>query len=219
MIEMLPDDWLKALADRLQGVDFETLDRLLVEKRRTPEVYPPPSLVFAALEMTRFADVKAVILGQDPYPNPGEACGLAFSVPRGVPRPLSLRRIFQKVSDDLGVEVPEDATLEPWANNGVLLFNTSLTVEAGHPNSHRGLWAPFTRAVLDVLRCQPRGIAFLLWGAQAQRLGSAIPQPPHTVLKSDHPAARRAASDLRSFASSHPFLDTGDRVNWSLSPR
>jgi uracil-DNA glycosylase len=172
--------------------------------------------VFAAFEKTPLEDVRAVILGQDPYANARQACGLAFAVPAGEDPPLSLRRIINKVEDDLGCTVSPLATLETWARNGVLLLNTALTVEAGNPNSHRAIWRPFTCAVLQTLADQPRQMVFLLWGGNAKRMRRFIDNGQHIICESGHPAARLASSDRSSFASSHPFRETSDLVNWKL---
>lgn len=162
--------------------------------------------------------VRAVILGQDPYPNRGQACGSAFSVPRGVRRPLSLRKIIRTVEHDLSIEIAEDATLDPWASRGVLLLNTALTVLAGCPGNptHRAVWRPLTRAVLEVLASRQESIAFLLWGAAAHEACDGLDLPSSDVFDAPHPASRYSPADCRSFESHHPFGNTKDRVNWEL---
>ncbi len=219
MIDTVKGGWGEAIGARMKDTDRVALEEFLANAWApgNPPVYPSQNQVFAAFEMTPLKSVRAVILGQDPYPNPGEACGLAFSVPHGVPRPLSLQRIIAKVEDDLHCNVPDGSTLEPWARDShVLLLNTALTVEAGVPNSHRAVWRPFTKAVLEVLAKQPQPIVFLLWGQNARSRRQLIGDGRHFIIESAHPAARLSREDPDSFASKHPFRETQRLVDWSL---
>ena len=218
LIQSIGGGWGEVLADRLKKTDREELEKFLAGAwtPRNPAVYPDFGQVFRAFEMTPLEEVQAVILGQDPYPMKGQACGLAFSVPREVKRPRSLARIIKKVEEDLGVAIAEDATLESWAHHGVLLLNTALTVRDRAPASHRTEWRSFTRAVRDVLAERERTIVFLLWGAAAQKWCPVVQEQHHVVLEAAHPAARFSPKDPRSFAASHPFRDTKDRICWRL---
>lgn len=225
-METIPSGWLDALSGRLATTDLRAIDGFVEGQRQSGiEVYPPAGLEFEALRLTPFNSVRAVILGQDPYSRPGQACGLAFSVPSGVDRPLSLRRILAKLEEDLGFEVPHQATLEPWTRHGVLLLNIALTVEAGRPNSHRREWDRFSTALLESLAAELRPIVFLLWGANAMAKRVLVDRKPHIVIESAHPASRLPHSDSRSFAASHPFRTANVRlqglgeqsIDWALS--
>ena len=139
MIEKLPGGWHRALGARSKSFDLAAIARFVADERQKPTlVYPADELVFAAFDLTPFESVRAVVLGQDPYPTPGMACGLAFSIPPGVPRPLALRRILAEAEPEQNGDIPVDATLEPWAKRGVLLLNTTLTVRHREPGSHAG---------------------------------------------------------------------------------
>lgn len=155
VLESIPADWLDALSDRLRSVDLEALDRFVAEERQRYDVYPPAGKEFEALRLTPFAEVLAVIIGQDPYHQPGQAHGLAFST-LGNKRPPSLNNILKELRIDCGFEMPEGGSLEPWAKHGVLLLNTVLTVRRGKANSHAGQgWEQFTNAVVDAVGCKP----------------------------------------------------------------
>lgn len=226
MIETLPDDWRKALAGRLEGLDLDTLDRFVAEERQRYDVYPPAGQEFKALELTRFKSVRAVILGQDPYPTEGLACGLAFSVPRDLPpdarRPHSLNCILAELRRD-HFAAAKDATLERWAGQGVLLLNTALTVRAGDAGSHRDAWAPFTNAVLTTLahRHRREPIVFMLWGDHAKGYVDVV--GCDRAVLSPHPASRGKGGH---FKGSRPFSRANaelrrlrsDPIDWNLDP-
>lgn len=216
MIETIGHGWAEALGHWLGEADRARLEDFLAGawKPGGPTVYPRADQVFAAFTMAP-AEVRAVILGQDPYANPDQACGLAFAVPAGVDRPLSLQRIIAKVEEDLGSPVPAEATLDRWASQGILLLNSALTVEAKKPGAHGRVWWPFTKAVLQVLADQSP-IVFLLWGNDAQDLGCTIDRKRYVVRESAHPAARLRRDDPRRFQLKHPFRETRDLVDWSL---
>ena len=173
-------------------------------------VYPPKEQMFAAFAMTKPEQVRAVILGQDPYHEPGQAHGLAFSVPEGVKLPPSLRNIFQERQTDVGVPMTGNGCLEHWARQGVLLLNTVLTVEAGKANSHRDLgWQEFTDHVIERLGLLPQPMAFVLWGSQAQKKRDMAQKSayPRLVLQAPHPSPLSA---YRGFFGSRPFSRIND---------
>ena len=155
MMQTLPAEWRSALSSQLSGADINKLDEFVFVERAQATVFPPDEDVFAALRLTPPDQVRAVILGQDPYYRPGQASGLAFSVSAGVDRPRSLVNIIKELETDLGHPVSADATLEPWARNGVLLLNTALTVREGKPNSHRREWKAFTAAIVGCHTSRP----------------------------------------------------------------
>jgi uracil-DNA glycosylase len=218
MLESIPADWRSVLAHRLDDQSLQSLAAFVARQRAESEVYPPADDVFAALRLTPFRSVRAVILGQDPYHGPGEAHGLAFSVPPGVKHPPSLDTILRELETDLGRAVPNDGSLEPWARHGVLLLNTVLTVRRGCPGSHahRG-WEDLTGAVLAAVAARPEPIVFLLWGArareQARRYG--VDGWRHIVLASTHPSprsARRASRSAPAFVGSAPFRRANEEL-------
>jgi uracil-DNA glycosylase len=216
MGEQLPTDWREALEGRFDSRQLSVLQDFVTRQRTAyPDtVFPPAGQVFEAFCRTPFAQVRAVILGQDPYPTPGQACGLAFSVreplPDGVRRPQSLGAILAEVRRDLGVYVPRRATLDCWAaEEGVLLLNTALTFCAkDEGGEHAAQWDPFTRAVIGAVVSKPTPVPFLLWGRRAQQRGDLI-SPPHMCIRAPHPAARGKA---HRFAGSKPFSRTNDWI-------
>ena len=186
----LDESWKYGLSEFLLSPKMDELKAFLVEEKKADKIiYPPNHLIFNALNTTPLDRVKVVILGQDPYHGPNQAHGLSFSVQKGVALPPSLRNIFHELHADLGVERPKHGDLTHWAEQGVLLLNAVLTVEAGQPTSHqkRG-WEEFTDHVIDVLNEQREHIVFILWGAYAQRKGQRINQDKHLVLKAAHPS-------------------------------
>jgi len=187
-----------------------TLETFLAAERQAHTVFPPADDVFRALECTPPAQVKAVILGQDPYPTPGHAHGLAFSVRPGVAPPRSLRNMFQELQADLGAAPPASGSLEPWARQGVLLLNTVLTVRAGEAGSHRGQgWERLTAAMLSAVAAGPEPVAFCLWGNDAQAKAALIDAQRHTIIASAHPSPLSAR---RGFFGSRPY----SRINAAL---
>lgn len=186
----LDESWKYNLAEFLLSPQMDALrDFLLQEKQQNKVIYPPSSLIFNALNTTPLNQVKVVIIGQDPYHGPNQAHGLSFSVQRGVALPPSLRNIFHELHTDLGVPIPRHGDLTHWAEQGVLLLNSVLTVEAGQPTSHQKQgWEDFTDHVIDVLNQQREHIVFILWGAYAQRKGQRIDPNKHLILKAAHPS-------------------------------
>ncbi|WBV43276.1 uracil-DNA glycosylase [Pseudoroseomonas cervicalis] len=211
----LPPCWRGALGPAFAMPVMDRLAAFLQAERAAGKaIYPPEPLVFAALQRTPLAQVKAVILGQDPYHRPGQAMGLSFSVPVGVRIPPSLRNIHRELAADCGIAAPAHGCLTRWAEHGVLLLNTALTVEEGKAGSHaRAGWHAFTDEVLRVLGAQSAPLAFLLWGGHARKRAELLRDTPHRVLESDHPsplAAAQAARSASPFAGSRPFSRAND---------
>lgn len=182
--------WKAALADQFEQPYMQALGRFLREEKAAGKViYPPGSLIFNALNSTPLAKVKVVIIGQDPYHGPGQAHGLCFSVLPGVPVPPSLQNIFKELQRDLNIEPPRHGCLQAWAEQGVLLLNTSLTVEQGKAGSHADKgWQTFTDRVIEVVNAREGHLVFMLWGAHAQSKQRLIDTTRHLVLKSAHPS-------------------------------
>ena len=201
----------------------EKLAPFIEKEYETGTVYPEKKNIFRALELTALPDVKAVILGQDPYHEPGQAHGLAFSVPDGIAIPPSLRNIYEELKTEYGYEIPTSGNLEPWARQGVLLLNTVLTVRAHEANSHAGRgWEIFTDAVLKELNLQNRPIVFMLWGGNAQKKASLISNPSPLVLKTSHPSPLSVYRGFRGcghFKACNTFLAENGLppVDWKLS--
>ena len=200
--------WRPLLEKELTAPYFEALSARVDAARQETEVYPPAGREFFALEKTQPQAVRAVILGQDPYHEPGQAMGLAFSVARGTALPPSLRNIYQELQSDLGLAPAAHGDLTAWAAQGVLLLNTVLTVERGRANSHAGWgWQHLTDAVIAATNALPQPIAFILWGAQAQKKAALVKtQAPRLLLTAPHPSP---LSSYRGFFGSRPF----SRVN------
>ncbi len=186
----LEESWKRSLAPFLLSPQMDSLrDFLFQQKQAQKIIYPPSKQIFNALNTTPLADVKVVILGQDPYHGPNQANGLSFSVQKGIALPPSLRNIFHELHTDLGIPAPRHGDLTKWAKQGVLLLNSVLTVEAGQPTSHQKQgWEAFTDEVIDVLNEQRQHIVFILWGAYAQRKGQRINRDKHLVLTAAHPS-------------------------------
>ena len=214
--------WKTALAPEFEKPYFEQLVRFLHQEKAAGKViYPPGSLIFRAFDLTPVPQVKVVILGQDPYHNPGEAMGLSFSVPDGVRTPPSLKNIFREIETDLGIRMSGRPNLEGWARQGVLLLNSILTVEAGRAASHRGIgWETFTDAVIRYLSAQTSGIVFLLWGNFAKAKSALIDTSRHHVLTAAHPSplAGGAFFGCRHFSQTNQLLAQEGKtpINWQL---
>ncbi|RKG46641.1 MULTISPECIES: uracil-DNA glycosylase [Acinetobacter] len=216
--------WKYGLSEFLLSPKMDELKDFLVQEIKADKVvYPPNALIFNSLNTTPLANVKVVILGQDPYHGPNQAHGLSFSVQKGVPLPPSLRNIYHELQSDLGITVPKHGDLTRWAEQGVLLLNSVLTVEAGQPTSHqkRG-WEDFTDHVIDVLNEQREHVVFILWGAYAQRKGQRIDQNKHLVLKAAHPsplaANRGGFFGCKVFSKSNNYLKQHgiEPIDWQL---
>ena len=218
-------DWNPLLRDEFAKPYWADLQRFVDDEREHHQVYPPPDQVFAALHQTPHAEVKVVILGQDPYHGPGQAHGLCFSVRPGVPVPPSLKNIFKELHADLGIDIPNHGNLDAWTHQGVLLLNTSLTVRAHQAASHQGKgWETFTDAVIDAVNAKPEPVVFLLWGAAARRKQTRIDTDRHVIIESVHPSplsARNGFFGSRPFSRANAALEAAGRtpVDWSLPDR
>ncbi len=218
----IENSWKEVLRDEFDKPYFERLVAFLhAEKAAGKVIYPPGSRIFKAFELTPFDAVKVVILGQDPYHNPGQAMGLSFSVPDGVPAPPSLKNIFREIESDLGVRMSGRPNLEPWARQGVLLLNAVLTVEGGLAASHsRAGWQEFTDAVIRSLSERRDGLVFLLWGNFARSKRALIDTSRHFVLEAAHPSplAGGAFFGCRHFSQTNEILLEAGKtpIEWKL---
>ena len=218
----IEESWKRVLQSEFDKPYFAELVRYLhAEKDAGKVIYPPGSQIFKAFELTPVDQVKVVILGQDPYHNPGQAMGLSFSVPDGVPAPPSLKNIFKEVQDDLGIRMSGRPNLENWARQGVLLLNAMLTVRAGEPSSHDAIgWQQFTDAVIRYLSDNRDHIVFMLWGNYARSKAALIDHDRHLVLEAAHPSplARGAFFGSRPFSKANHYLEATGRgpVDWQL---
>lgn len=217
----LGNDWDEILAGEFQKEYYLRLRQILKQEYCTQTIYPSMYDLFNALRLTPCSQVKAVIIGQDPYHGPGQAHGLSFSVQKGVPIPPSLQNIFKELQDDLGVQPPHHGCLEAWARNGVLLLNNVLTVRAGQPNSHKGIgWETFTDDVIKILNERDQPIVFLLWGANARAKQPLLTNPNHLVLTAPHPSPLSAYSGFfgcRHFSKATHFLNQhGVTMDWRI---
>lgn len=186
----LPEDWKKALAEELTSDNMDNLRAFLKSAYQSNEsIYPPAPLIFNAFNLTPLSQVKVVILGQDPYHGPGQAMGLSFSVPKAIPKPPSLNNLLKEMADDIGIRPSNHGDLTYWAEQGVLLLNSSLTVKESEPNSHQNQgWEQFTDAVIDVINEQTEHTVFILWGSKAQKKGKYINTDKHLILTAVHPS-------------------------------
>jgi uracil-DNA glycosylase len=199
----------------------DILSFLNQEKKNNKTIYPAKNDIFNALKYTSFDNVKVVIIGQDPYHGPNQAHGLCFSVEHGVLAPPSLKNIFKELHDDLGITIPDHGCLKKWADQGVLLLNAVLTVEAGKPQSHaqKG-WEKFTDKIIEVINEKKQGIVFLLWGSYAQQKGMIIDPTRHYILKAAHPSPLSVKGFLgcRHFSKTNELLKKQGKepIDWSL---
>ena len=220
----MDQSWLEAVGEALETPVMQELRAFLAAEVASGRgFFPPASLVFNALQLTPLDAVRVVILGQDPYHGPGQAMGLSFSVPAGVPPPPSLRNIFAELETDLGLPAPATGDLTSWAERGVLLLNSVLTVAPGSPASHAGQgWETFTDRVIAELSARREGIVFLLWGRYAQQKGAIVDTTRHHVLTAAHPSPYSAANGFfgcRHFSRANALLEGDGRapVDWRLA--
>lgn len=217
--------WKARVGDWFAREDMRALSTFLRQRRADgARIHPAPEHIFAAFDATPFDAVKVVILGQDPYHGPGQAHGLCFSVLPGVPVPPSLINIYKELQADVGFARPDHGWLMPWAERGVLLLNSVLTVEEGRAGSHQGRgWEGFTDHVIETLNREREGLVFLLWGSYAQAKGKVIDARRHRVLKAPHPSplsAHRGFLGCRHFSQANDYLTRrgGAPIDWSLPP-
>jgi len=219
----LHPEWSAALESEFEQDYMRKLRAFLLERSKNGAVvYPPGPQIFNALDSTPLSKVKVVILGQDPYHGPGQAHGLCFSVQHGVRPPPSLVNVFKELNADLGVPIPEHGCLQAWADRGVLLLNTSLTVEQGNAGAHQGKgWEPFTDAVVKVVNGQCDNVVFMLWGSHAQKKGAGIDRQRHLALTAPHPSplsAHRGFLGCRHFSKANEWLQSRglQPVDWRI---
>lgn len=220
----LESSWKKRLEREFEKPYMTKLKGFLVEqKKQGKKIYPPGDRIFAAFSATPFEKVKVVILGQDPYHGPGQAMGLSFSVPEGVRFPPSLRNIFKEMQDDVGAPIPQSGNLTKWAEQGVLLLNSVLTVEDGKAGSHQGKgWETFTDAAIHSLASEKKNLVFILWGSYAQKKAAFVDHQNNLVIETVHPSP---LSSHRGFFGSKPFSKTNryleshqiQPIDWNLT--
>jgi uracil-DNA glycosylase len=216
------NDWNELLKDEFRKRYYVNLREYLKQEYEAFSVFPDMNSIFNALKLTAYKDVKAVILGQDPYHEPGQAHGLCFSVQKGTRRPPSLENIFKELIDDTGIIPPNHGDLTSWAKDGVLLLNTVLTVRQGMANSHRGRgWEFFTDKVIELLNNRTEPIVFILWGMNARNKAQLLTNPIHKLLTSAHPSPLSAHNGFfgcRHFSATNIFLEENNRpqVNWKI---
>ncbi|MBN1039957.1 uracil-DNA glycosylase [Clostridium botulinum] len=208
MNNILKNDWNNYIGNEFEKDYYLKLRKNLAQEYKTKTIYPDMYNIFNALHYTAFDDVKVVILGQDPYHGPNQAHGLSFSVNPGVRTPPSLLNIYKELKDDIGCYIPNNGYLKKWADQGVLLLNTVLTVRAGEANSHKNIgWQIFTDNIIKVLNTREKPIVFILWGNNAIRKEELITNPKHHIIKSVHPSPLSAS---RGFFGSKPFSKTNE---------
>ena len=221
----ISNDWLGPLSPEFKKPYYAKLYRTVLEEYRTHQIFPAADDIFTAFNLTPLSKVKVVILGQDPYHEDGQAHGLCFSVKPDIEIPPSLANIYTELHDDLGCYIPNNGYLVKWAEQGVLLLNTVLTVRAHQAFSHRGIgWEEFTDAAIRVLNEQDRPIVFLLWGKPAQSKKAMLNNPKHLILEAPHPSPLSA---YRGFFGSRPFsranrflMQNGlEPIDWQIENR
>lgn len=219
---MITNDWAFQLQEETRKPYYKKLYETVVKEYKTTQVFPPSRDLFKAYELCPYHKVKVVILGQDPYHNVGQAQGMSFSVPKGVPLPPSLQNIFKEIRDDLSILEPDCGDLSYWAKQGVLLLNTVLTVRAHQAFSHRGIgWEEFTDATIRAIEEKEDPVVYILWGTPAQKKRSMIQQKKRLVLTAPHPSPLSA---YRGFFGSKPFSKCNaylrkegvDEIDWQL---
>lgn len=216
------NSWDKILEGEFDKEYYLKLRQFLIGEYKSRVIYPDMYDIFNALKFTPYEKVKAVILGQDPYHQPGQAHGLCFSVQKGVPQPPSLVNIFKELADDLGITPPGHGNLESWANNGVLLLNTALTVRKNQANSHRGKgWEIFTDRVIELLNERELPMVFILWGNNAKAKEKLVTNPNHCIIKGAHPSPLSAHYGFwggKYFSRTNDFLvSTGQEpIDWAI---
>ncbi len=216
----IAQNWYEKLKDEFDKPYFKNLQKFLDDEYANYTIYPKVENIFNALNLVKFNDVKVVILGQDPYHEPNQAHGLAFSVEGNVLLPPSLQNIFKEISNDLNIEQSKDGNLERWAKQGVLLLNTVLTVRKGQANSHKDKgWEQLTSRIIELLNERETPIVFLLWGSQAKKIGEKINNRNHLILTSVHPSPLSAYNGFfgcKHFSKANEFLQKNglEKIDW-----
>lgn len=219
---MIQNDWLEEIGEEFQKSYYKDLYQFVKEEYSTRIIYPPAEDLFNAFHFTPLNQVKVVILGQDPYHNENQAHGLCFSVLPNQDIPPSLANIYKELQEDLGCYIPNSGYLKKWADQGVLLLNTVLTVRAHQAHSHQGKgWEQFTDAVIHAVNQQDRPIVFLLWGRPAQKKESMLTNPKHLILKAPHPSplsAYRGFFGCKHFSQTNQFLQNNEvePIDWQI---
>ena len=219
---LIDNDWLEPLKPEFSKPYYAKLYKFVNEEYRTHTIYPPKEDVFNAYKMTPLSDVKVLILGQDPYHEPGQAHGLCFSVREGIAIPPSLVNIYKELHDDIGFTIPDNGYLVKWAKQGVMLLNTVLTVREHAADSHKGKgWEQFTDATIAALNSLDRPIVYMLWGRNAQQKSSMLNNPKQLVLTAPHPSplsAHRGFLGCRHFSKANDFLKENgiEPIDWQL---
>lgn len=217
----IDESWKLILHKEFESPYFVELKKFLLEEKKNYIIYPPGNRIFAAYNYTSFENVKVVILGQDPYHQPGEANGLCFSVNDGIKIPPSLKNIFKELQNDLGCGMPKSGNLEKWAKQGVFLLNSSLTVRHNQPGSHRNIgWEKFTDATIKAISEYKQHVVFMLWGRWAMEKITLINQTKHLVLTASHPSplARTGFLGCRHFSKANQYLIENNikPIDWCL---
>ena len=216
------NEWDGILKDEFEKEYYLTLREFLKSEYSSHRIFPDMNNIFNAFKYTSYSDVKAVILGQDPYHGYGQAHGLCFSVQKGTQKPPSLQNIFKELNDDLGIPPAKDGQLTKWAESGVLLMNTVLTVREGQANSHKGMgWETYTDRVISILNEREKPIVFILWGANARSKKQLITGKQHLILEAAHPSPLSAYNGFfgcKHFSKTNDFLleHNINTINWNL---
>ena len=219
----LRTSWKSRIGGEFEKKYMQNLRQFLIQEKRAGKIiYPEGKNIFNAMNLTPFEEVKVVIIGQDPYHGPGQAHGLCFSVMPGVPLPPSLKNIFKEIHTDLGIAPSRHGCLNSWAEQGVLLLNSVLTVEKNRAASHQGKgWEHFTDSIIETLNREHSGLVFFLWGSYAQKKGAIIDKKRHLVLQSVHPSplsAHRGFFGNKHFSKANAYLQDQSKspINWEL---
>ena len=219
----LNNDWDEILKGEFEKEYYQELRKFLISEYKSKTIYPDMYDIFNALKNTAYSDVKAVILGQDPYHEPGQAHGLCFSVQKGVTKPPSLVNIFKELESDIGIKPPNHGYLMDWAKQGVLLLNTVLTVRRAEANSHKGKgWETFTDSVIKHLNERDKPMVFILWGANAKAKATLLTNPKHKIITGAHPSPLSAHNGFwggKYFSKTNEFLvQSGEiPINWEIA--
>ena len=221
-MSMITNDWLEPLSSEFRKGYYSQLYNFVKDEYSKTVVYPPAEDIFNAFHFAPLKDVKVLLLGQDPYHNEHQAHGLSFSVQPGQDIPPSLVNIYKELHDDLGCYIPDNGYLKKWADQGVLLLNTVLTVRAHQANSHQGHgWEQFTDAVIQAVNAQDRPIVYMLWGAPARRKKAMLTNPKHLILEAPHPSplsAYRGFFGCKHFSKANEFLKASgaEPIDWQI---